>query len=952
MKNFNGSSHTIDIINRSMLQPIYFPGLPPLDSEMNFMLDQLNENLAEEMRNLLPSGWLNLKLNAGDDDNGDNFEVNFTLQPNKLILNSLSPDPFKANVNGWVVPVGGTNSTVNNKLEIELDDAPALGSRQDLVFLEVWSRQIASGDTEGKPSATEIFTLGNTQYGGVNLLEDIAHPLLAFTTTERVQLQYRIRVVNGVNFNSFPNGVDDPTVLAQGGADSPVIGQTFDFMAPTDSGLYRAGDGVANGSALKTTDGFVYAIPMFRIHRRNSSPYSLANLNGSANQLSDGVSDRVDGLYYDQIVLGDVEDLRHNVAVSYDFREMLNSNLNKLYSGELATKLVPLRDSDNYQTYRSLWVDDVSPTDLVGSERIGSPNTQRRYFGDKNEVQDTVSAFNVFDKTFGTVGGDWQVGDQITITVGTASPAGTVLDLGSIAASTVYQGEIYNITLGAIAAPGVYEILNLGGLPSPGANPPSDILVNYGVEYPAGENGLSKQPEQILEVELREGTESRKTDHMSDNGDIVEVFLPNADITQGLVDAAYAHRPSIEEKGFTSLIDKFILGNGSATYDIPLDKYYDEHLLRYVHSIQNLSTNQFIDPSSVIITEPIFGSGDYVLRITLPSSISVLFKVTLAIDKDLLLIQETTKSVEDLYRVQELILDVTAASSVSFAINEVVLAKQTRWTSASTASVPVYQDTCYVDNSQIDCTTSISNGNLTISFGAPVTGEVKLYALTTKTLVTSDDSLIISYKYFPYQGIASQPNFGMAPTDDIVETLVVQSLGSLTVTTDGTGEVGDLVTEIYKTLSLKLPRSAVFGDYLLKNDPLGPENSDYELVLNNPIISGLNGSTHYVEGAENYLIKRDIEANVIRGAVRGSQFASVGKLVASVSGSKMVISAGLEKVISDTSNNFVPGELALRVDTTIIPGPDPVVVANEFDIGLADNQATDLFRIKGRPIIR
>lgn len=86
-----------------------------------------------------------------------------------------------------------------------------------------------------------------------------------------------IRHTDGVDFGTYPEGVNATNVYAQGGLSAA---STINFAQATtisgqpfssDSGLY-----VAQGTqtSLNTTDGNVYAIPLFRVRRRNSNPYN------------------------------------------------------------------------------------------------------------------------------------------------------------------------------------------------------------------------------------------------------------------------------------------------------------------------------------------------------------------------------------------------------------------------------------------------------------------------------------------------------------------------------------------------------------------------------------------------------------------------------------------------------------------------------------------------------
>ncbi|WP_139210675.1 hypothetical protein [Paenibacillus sophorae] len=154
---------------------------------------------------------------------------------------------------------------------------PTEGTRDDLVFLEVWRDQ---------------------------------------TTQE---WKSRIRVVDGADFSVYADSgmtatnvlIDPPyvntKVTPQGGNDQPVVyatGFRSQFLSEAqrsanksgvggvgvclgDVGLYIAGRGDDTSKGLlKTYDGYVYAIPLFKVNRRNSGNYSATNPNGARNYAS------------------------------------------------------------------------------------------------------------------------------------------------------------------------------------------------------------------------------------------------------------------------------------------------------------------------------------------------------------------------------------------------------------------------------------------------------------------------------------------------------------------------------------------------------------------------------------------------------------------------------------------------------------------------------------------
>lgn len=158
--------------------------------------------------------------------------------------------------------VAGNVLKITSLQDIKVPATPSTGERDDLVFLESW-----------RDEATQ-------------------------------EWKNRVRTVAGVNFTKYPEGLFDRSVqtdyadavLAQGGNAAPVTvagnyardafcknwaGVGKDNFSQ-DKGLYVAGDGTtASKGTLKTYDGYVYAIPLFRVKRRNNGGYSVANPAGA-----------------------------------------------------------------------------------------------------------------------------------------------------------------------------------------------------------------------------------------------------------------------------------------------------------------------------------------------------------------------------------------------------------------------------------------------------------------------------------------------------------------------------------------------------------------------------------------------------------------------------------------------------------------------------------------------
>ena len=288
-----GVSRVLESDQTQLVQVIWQKGKPPLDAELNMM-----QQLAADWRQVMimrgvPSGWLGNAVGAS--------EVFETAAPwsNWFRFGQQRTGEKRAiqwaAVNGWLIPVTGTQTgtppgspnDADTWNRITLDPPPSNSgdSRIDFAFLEVFMARLPSNPaTDNKPSASGVWRYGNVEGGYGFLPDDLQDPALGFETTQRVQIQYRIRVVSGlVGLTTNPDGFDPAVVKARGAAaaDTSFV---FTNMREErgDPGLWRAGDGTSN--SLGTVDGYTYAIPLTAIFRRNSVAWDGdpgQNLNGA-----------------------------------------------------------------------------------------------------------------------------------------------------------------------------------------------------------------------------------------------------------------------------------------------------------------------------------------------------------------------------------------------------------------------------------------------------------------------------------------------------------------------------------------------------------------------------------------------------------------------------------------------------------------------------------------------
>lgn len=358
------------------------------DGDYNFNCAIQDERMAKMLREIAPSGIL--KRNVPEVlPELSAYDTNLDAL---AITNQLQFANFRALVNGWLLNVenatteqyedSGANTvaaavnTDQNYCTVRLPDPPTTSGseRYDLVWLEVFLRQITSNvagattDCYVTDAPTEIDLYGNTQNDETyfdNLTNNIQYNGL--TVADGVQLQYRLRVSDTVTITSNPEGLGDTVhVLPQGGLDAPVSGTGYGFFNAgipmggsdkparnyKDDGLWICGDGSELAAqTLGTVDGYIYAIPLFIVHRKNGYAWSNGqNLNGTACAIPATAShwsygqtwatDRPDKAYYDKPTWKDIIDLRHDVHLNgVNYQEIFEETWTRLLRGELFTKM-------------------------------------------------------------------------------------------------------------------------------------------------------------------------------------------------------------------------------------------------------------------------------------------------------------------------------------------------------------------------------------------------------------------------------------------------------------------------------------------------------------------------------------------------------------------------------------------------------------------------------------
>ena len=329
---------------------------PLMEVELNELQDIQNELRGKSIRNILPSGFLELVAK--------NFSgtpiIYKPVDTFNSVLNSIAIAPAKAIINGMIVDIYGNFTADDGEgyTLIDLGDPPSSGIREDLVFLEVWAEKVSSSDSFPKQGFVK----------GVTTKYQIVDSRVGSETSWRMVLRYNIRVVHNVNFDLFPNGLgyinansfSPIQALANDLTDSinnnlvfrPASDLIFkDCTFYKDYNLYVAGRPDYTLVSDSIIGRYVFALPMFHISRKNTQPYSLSNFNGArssifrygeANSSENGDllnNIRPDKICYDQIDPSDIIDVRKSISVDVYNDYHLNKALKQLMTGSMQTKL-------------------------------------------------------------------------------------------------------------------------------------------------------------------------------------------------------------------------------------------------------------------------------------------------------------------------------------------------------------------------------------------------------------------------------------------------------------------------------------------------------------------------------------------------------------------------------------------------------------------------------------
>lgn len=434
-KNYGGPAY-LDPTGRAWELAVYQPSKPVTAEEFNLLGDLPASVTQGLLRAAIPSGWL------GEDPISSLSPVDDLVQAGSS-PNTIDFPAMLAHVNGWVIPVDNTDKVGGSKVDLGAGPSGGGAKRTDVVILEVWRKLISNSSSVGKSVSGRIWWNGNVRIplaedGNLNFPDDTVNTALGVETSKRVQVQYRLRVVQGVDLFAYPSGLGDPSVVANSTpatAGSPNGSSTPYAYQPSsdDPGLWLAGDGTGSaGTVLGTVDGYMYAIPLCAVFRRNTTAFNRVNNHNGGVAASVGTSDRPDGAYHDVLTSRDTADLRRGVSLrGWQTSEVLEKNFHALLDNSLRTEWGQTSVGGGVNGHTLLIADEIGISsgnggngvlngDTPGANFRGQFDCVRRRFSDRPTLE--VMTVRVVPGTAAVSTATWQDGTVVTLTPTALAP--------------------------------------------------------------------------------------------------------------------------------------------------------------------------------------------------------------------------------------------------------------------------------------------------------------------------------------------------------------------------------------------------------------------------------------------------------------------------------------------------------------------------------------------------
>lgn len=349
--------------------------VPILETELNEMQIINNKKIEDITRQLSYSGFIEL---VNKDFKYDEILYNPPNEMDIIQYNSIALAPCTILLNGKRYSLKGsfTYNGIEDYIHIPLGEAPSHGTREDLIYLEAWYQYVDAQKTLPK------YGYQNGGSSGYIMVD----PRVGDETSRRIALFWNIRIAYDVDFDKFPNGLGYDNISSyskiKATADGNIRSDNMDYIFANasnmifkdceffgDKNLWVAGRPNSPSGSSNIYNKYVFALPLFKLKRRNKTEYSINNFNGaySYEKVSTGSNNiesslhgdlannvRPDYYMYDYIVPEDLIDLRKTVYIgNIDYNYLRDTSIDQLFKSTLLT-------SDNEKTKR-IQIGNVTP---------------------------------------------------------------------------------------------------------------------------------------------------------------------------------------------------------------------------------------------------------------------------------------------------------------------------------------------------------------------------------------------------------------------------------------------------------------------------------------------------------------------------------------------------------------------------------------------------------------
>ena len=498
-KNFGPVSGYLDPANKSWEQVTWRTGRPPLEREFN-LEGELVQRLSSQVDDIV-SGFIFDRGYFSPDLFPKNNSGNYVVEPGNFRNTTPAAPALVANRfyfgPGQIAHVAGNKVTLRSAtddwLAIDLPTAPiGVGTKRfDLVFLEVW-RALISGDNTVTPTHRDInwkiFYNGWVESPTAdNFADDLFDGGVGVETSKRVQIQWRIRVVSGVDLQTYPDGIDDVTkVFAQGPEAAPTPNTFTSHGSVGDSGLW-----VSSGHT-NTVDGKVRAIPICAVARRNRTAYDKdTNQNGSLALGGPADSGRPDNGRYDVILEKDIIDLR-KAASPMSPQQLLEKNFGWLLDGKLKTGWEDSQLGGGQRGTQFTNADEIGPVDTPGANLIGDFDGVQKQWSDAPAVTEHIISYALGDRTLAGNPGFWQEGDEfeVALPIGSTGIIDNIITIATTSGYSVLPYVALNVNTATVT---IKLAAGFNGAIRLGARTGSNLFVRFSATY-APAQGLTRDP--------------------------------------------------------------------------------------------------------------------------------------------------------------------------------------------------------------------------------------------------------------------------------------------------------------------------------------------------------------------------------------------------------------------------------------------------------------------------